>query len=76
MMNYKLSNLELVIVYLRAGTKWYTCVQRQFYRSQWPRGLRHELSSPLKHWDRGFESHLRHGCLCAFTLCLCSPVCR
>jgi hypothetical protein len=25
----------------------------------------------LKHWDRGFESHLRHGCLCAVTLCLC-----
>jgi hypothetical protein len=24
----------------------------------------------LKHWDRGFESHSRHGCLCAFILCL------
>jgi hypothetical protein len=23
---------------------------------------------PLKRWDRGFESHLKHGCLCAFTL--------
>jgi hypothetical protein len=23
---------------------------------------------PLKHSDRGFESHPRHGCLCAFTL--------
>jgi hypothetical protein len=23
---------------------------------------------PLKHWDRGFESHLRHGCLCTFIL--------
>jgi hypothetical protein len=21
---------------------------------------------PLEHWDRGFESHSRHGCLCAF----------
>jgi hypothetical protein len=30
---------------------------------------------PLKHWDRGFESHLKHGCLCAFILCLCCPVC-
>jgi hypothetical protein len=25
----------------------------------------------LEHWDRGFESHLIHGCLCAFILCLC-----
>jgi hypothetical protein len=23
---------------------------------------------PLEHWDRGFESHSRHGCLCAFIL--------
>jgi hypothetical protein len=30
---------------------------------------------PLEHWDRGFESHSRHGCLCAFTLRLYS-VCR
>jgi hypothetical protein len=29
---------------------------------------------PLEHWDRGFESHLRHGCLCAFILCLCCPM--
>jgi hypothetical protein len=43
-------------------------VKRQL---QWPRGLR-----PLEHWNRGFESHLRHGCLCAFILCLCCPVCR
>jgi hypothetical protein len=31
---------------------------------------------PRKHWDRGFEFRLRHGCLCAFILCLCRPVCR
>jgi hypothetical protein len=24
----------------------------------------------LKHWYRGFESYLRHGCLYAFILCL------
>jgi hypothetical protein len=30
----------------------------------------------LKHCGRGFESHSRHGCLCAFILCLCCPVCR
>jgi hypothetical protein len=34
--------------------------------SQWPRGLRHELSSPVQHWVRGFESYSRHVCLCAF----------
>jgi hypothetical protein len=28
----------------------------------------------LESWDRGFESHLRHGCLYAFILCLCRPV--
>jgi hypothetical protein len=31
---------------------------------------------PLKHWDRGFESYLSHGCLCGFILCLCCSVCR
>jgi hypothetical protein len=31
---------------------------------------------PLEHWDRGFQSHFKHGCLCAFILCLCCPVCR
>jgi hypothetical protein len=31
---------------------------------------------PLEHWDRGFESHSRHGCLSAFILCLCCLVCR
>jgi hypothetical protein len=45
-------------------------------RSHWPRGLRHELSSSLERWDRGFESHSTHGCLCAFILCLCCSVCR
>jgi hypothetical protein len=25
---------------------------------------------PLEHWNRGFESHSRHGCLCAFILFL------
>jgi hypothetical protein len=24
---------------------------------------------PLRHWDHGFESHLRHGYLCTFILC-------
>jgi hypothetical protein len=30
----------------------------------------------LGRWDRGFGSHSRHGCLCAFILCLCRSVCR
>jgi hypothetical protein len=30
----------------------------------------------LESWDRGFESHSRHKCLCAFILCLCCPVYR
>jgi hypothetical protein len=30
----------------------------------------------LEHWDRGFESQSRHGCLFAFILCLCCSVCR
>jgi hypothetical protein len=30
---------------------------------------------PLKHWDRGFESHSRHGYrLSAFNLCSCCLV--
>jgi hypothetical protein len=29
----------------------------------------------LNHWDRGFESHMRHGCLCAFILCFCAVLC-
>jgi hypothetical protein len=29
---------------------------------------------PLEHWDRGFESQSRHGCFCAFILCLCCSV--
>jgi hypothetical protein len=28
---------------------------------------------PLEHWDRGFEPHSRHGCLCLF--CFCGVLC-
>jgi hypothetical protein len=31
---------------------------------------------PFEHWGREFESHSRHGRLCAFILCECCPVCR
>jgi hypothetical protein len=30
----------------------------------------------LERWDRGFDSHSSHRCLCAFILCLCCSVCR
>jgi hypothetical protein len=29
---------------------------------------------PLEHWDRGFESHSRHECLCTFILCVGSSL--
>jgi hypothetical protein len=45
-------------------------------RSQWARGLRLEPSSPAQTLECGFESHSRHGCLCAFILRLCRSVCR
>jgi hypothetical protein len=41
-----------------------------------PRGLRHEPFRQLEHWDYGFESYSRHGCMCAFILCLYCSVCR
>jgi hypothetical protein len=44
----------------------YCCSILFMSRSQWPRGLRHELSSPaptLRSWVR---IPLRHGCLCVF----------
>jgi hypothetical protein len=40
--------------------------------SQRSHGLRHKQSSLA----RKLEVHSRHGCLCAFTLCSCCPVCR
>jgi hypothetical protein len=30
----------------------------------------------LERWNNGFESNSRHGCLCAFILCLCCSVRR
>jgi hypothetical protein len=29
----------------------------------------------LERWDRGFESHSRHGCLCARLFCACVALC-
>jgi hypothetical protein len=44
-------------------------------RSQWPRGLRHELSLLARTLRCGFESHPRHKCLFAFIPYFCF-VCR
>jgi hypothetical protein len=30
---------------------------------------------PLEHWDRGFESHSRHGCLYVRLFCVCAVLC-
>jgi hypothetical protein len=38
-------------------------------RLRWPRGLRHELSSPARTLGSGFESHSWHGCLRLFSVC-------
>jgi hypothetical protein len=38
--------------------------------SNWPRGLKHELSSLARKLDSWVESHRRHGCLCVFILFL------
>jgi hypothetical protein len=35
-------------------------------RSQWPRGLRHELSSPAPTLGSWVRIPLRHGCLCRY----------
>jgi hypothetical protein len=45
-----------------------------FSRSQWLLGLMNRLH-PLEHWGRGFESHLRHGCLCVRLFCVCVVLC-
>jgi hypothetical protein len=29
----------------------------------------------LECWDRGFESHSRHGCLCVRLFCVCVVLC-
>jgi hypothetical protein len=42
-----------------------------YRRSQWQRGLRHEMSSPARTLGSWVWIPLRHGCLSAFILCLC-----
>jgi hypothetical protein len=51
-----------------------TTPKKKESRSQWPRGLRHELRS-LERWDREFESHSRYGCLCVRLFCVCVVLC-
>jgi hypothetical protein len=40
-------------------------------RSQWPLGLRHELSSPAATLGSWVRIPLRHGCLCVCSVCVC-----
>jgi hypothetical protein len=42
--------------------------------SRWLCGVRHKLSS-LEFWDRGFESHSRHGSVCVRLFCVCVILC-
>jgi hypothetical protein len=43
-------------------------------RSQWPRGLRHELSSPAPTLGSWVRIPLRHGCLCVFCVRIISEL--
>jgi hypothetical protein len=43
-------------------------------RSQWPRGLRHELSSPAPKLGSWVGIPLRHGCLCVFCVRIISEL--
>jgi hypothetical protein len=43
--------------------------------SQWPRCKGMNCLHLLERWDRGFESHSRHGCLYPF-ICVCVVLCR
>jgi hypothetical protein len=56
---------------------WHGFMLDEYYKcpSQWPRGLRHEPSSPARTLGSCVRIPLDHGCLCAFILYLCS-VCR
>jgi hypothetical protein len=49
----------------------FVLITHLLFRSHWPRGLRHELFYSLGRWDRGYESHSRHGYLCVRILCVC-----
>jgi hypothetical protein len=45
------------------------CVTVFYDRSEWPRGsIAWNIFPLLKQWDRGFESHSRHGCPRSFFL--------
>jgi hypothetical protein len=70
--NIKINFLRAVAPYTLVDT------YQRFYlevvitpRSQWPPGLRGEISPSAQTLGSMFESHSRHGCLSAFILCLC-----
>jgi hypothetical protein len=39
-----------------------------------PEMLSSRSQTPLKHWDRGFEPHMRHGCVCVYSVYVLSCV--
>jgi hypothetical protein len=43
------------------------------YASRLAARSRHNCLPPLKHWGRGFQPNLRHGCLCVY--CVCAVLC-
>jgi hypothetical protein len=53
----------------------FSCSIIRFRRSQWPRRLRHELSSLARILRSEFESHSRHACLFVRLFCVCVVLC-
>jgi hypothetical protein len=43
-------------------------------QSQWPGGKGMNCLCSIEHWDHGFESHPRHGCLCFYSVFVLSCV--
>jgi hypothetical protein len=65
---------KLVPTFANRGCHLFSVTNPNGRRSQWPRGLRHELSSPapaLRSWVR---IPLRHGCLCVFCVRIISEL--
>jgi hypothetical protein len=86
---YSLSNpLPIYHVIIRLHITWATEIVVKYTKnkeeyahahvpSQWPCGLRHELSSPSRMLGSWVRIPLKAWMsVCAFILCLCCPVCR
>jgi hypothetical protein len=60
-----------VFLYLSVCVMQCTMPNTQF---QWPQDQRHVCLRPLKHWDHGFKSHLRHGHMSTFFCVMLSSI--